>query len=307
MITTEDSPTQPIRKRKWTILRRLVLIALLVAVSVVGGMVFLLRSQTPQWKEHQQFLSTHSSAQIEQMAAGAEKTIEQAISGDVEALLAQSSSASTSSGAKQSAATGGSDDAAREEKPIDPTMIRIDEVRKLSLTRDELAALVTARYERWLDSRGYVKPEELTEPMIQPDGDQLVTAFKFVSHGFSQVFTGRFDLAFSDDGYATLKLDSLLAGRMPIPAAEVGDYLQKNAGNSAQAAGEWLSKMEKLRFKPVLDDLPYRRRARVLGFKSDGERVELTLRVQDFRTYAETNARQEQETATRTAVVPTGL
>ncbi|MCC6680671.1 MAG: hypothetical protein IT445_07185 [Phycisphaeraceae bacterium] len=305
MITTEDGPTQPVRKRKWKILRRALLIVLLLIVSVMGGVVFLLRSQTPQWKEHQRFLSTHSTAQIEQLAAGAEKTIEQVISGDIEALLAQSSSASASPDAKPATAPGASNGDAGEEKPIDPTMIRIDEVRKLSLTRDELAALVTARYEQWLDSRGYVKPAELTEPMIQPEGAQLVAAFKFVTRGFSQVFTARFDLVFHDDGYATLKLDSLQAGRMPIPAAEVSDYLRKNAGNSALAAGEWLSKLEDLRFKPVLDDLPYRRRARVLGFNSEGEIVELTIRVQDFRTYAETNARQEAQM--RTAEVATGF
>ena len=62
-----------------------------------------------------------------------------------------------------------------------------------------------------------------------------------------------------------------------------------------------------MRFKPVLDNLPHRRRARILDYAVTDTGIELTLRVQDFRTYAEMNEKLKREYASegtmRTAAV----
>ena len=56
----------------------------------------------------------------------------------------------------------------------------------------------------------------------------------------------------------------------------------------------------------MLDDLPHRRRARVLGYVIKNNAVELAVRVQDFQTYAEMNKKLKAgEEALRTAVVDT--
>jgi len=104
--------------------------------------------------------------------------------------------------------------------------------------------------------------------MLKVVDGQLIAAFELETRQFSQVFTGQFDLDFNEDGYVTLKMVSFQAGRLPVPASEIGNCLRENSGDCvlAESAGEWLEKLEEVSFNPVLDNLPHRRRARILDY-----------------------------------------
>ena len=78
------------------------------------------------------------------------------------------------------------------------------------------------------------------------------------------------DVTIGGDGLSLLELGTFTAGRLPIRAASIGRYLRNKAGNSETIArvGEWLGKLEAVKFKPVLE-LEHCRRARVVASASD--------------------------------------
>ena len=152
---------------------------------------------------------------------------------------------------------------------------------------DELRALVAARFDEWMESRGYVMPKGITDPTIAIDGNTLILAFEYRTPHFSQVISAKFDLEIEADGMALLTLEEFLAGSLPVPVHAIGRYLAEQVPGDDEGVakvGEWLGKLEQLRFKPVLE-LKHRRRAQVTAYDVVDGGIELTVRIQDYRTY----------------------
>jgi len=269
------------RQRRW--FRRAVLGGLLAIAIVVGGAFYLLRTPPASWQRYERFKAGHTTKQIEAIAQSLEDALHDLVELDLPLEVRRNAG-------KASRPTESSHPANRDASEIDPTMVRIDEVRTLMVTREQLMAIVALRHEQWLESRGYVKPDEIRDVMVDLEDGRMVASFKYEGRGFSQVLSAKFRVNFKEDGTAVVHLESFDAGRLPMPSDRIGAYLRDKGGSAqAEAAGDWLAKLDNFRFKPVLDDLPHRRRARVLGYRIDGDQIELTLRVQDHRTYQEMN------------------
>lgn len=300
----QEASTPPRHRARW--IRRIVLGLMLAATLTFAGAFYLLRTPAASWQRYERFKATHTTEQIEELAEKLEVSLHDLIEQDLPPELRSGAEKKAIAKAPRPDQLDGAagetpDETGEDGENVDPTMIRIDEVRVMKLTRDELTALVAARHEQWLDSRGYVKPNDISDLMIDLEDGRMVASFKYEGRQFSQVFSAKFRMNFEDDGTAIVRLESFSAGRLPVPTDQIGSYLREKGGSSsAEATGEWLQKLDNFRFKPVLDDLPHRRRARILGYKINKEEIELTLRVQDHRTYQEMN--REHEATARAAM-----
>lgn len=138
--------------------------------------------------------------------------------------------------------------------------------------------------------RGYVKPKEIEDPMIVVEDDNLVMAFKLKAGKFDAIISGKFNLRILDNGMAELKLKRFLVGKLPVPADSLGEHLRRQSGGDlrAEKVGEWLGKLQHMEVKPVIE-LEHRRRARVMDYKILKQGLELTVRIQDHKTYKAMN------------------
>ncbi len=279
--TGQDGAERSRRRWRWRLL-----VASGVAMVLLGaGGWWLLRSTPPAWRDHEVFLRTHSPEQIETIAKDVETRFEGLIRRGLNGAESSNVMGGIAGEAETVAETSGT-------PGVRPPDVRIDATERLRLTNAELAAMVTARLDEWMEQRGYVRPAEITDPMVVVEDGRWVLGFRYTSRHVTQVFTADADLRFHRDGTASLAVSSLTAGRVPVPTGAVGEYLQRRGGQEDRAAriGAWLSQLEDVRFKPVLK-VEHRRRVRVTGCDMLDDGVELTVRVQDHRTYRETNER----------------
>ncbi|GAB4108961.1 MAG: hypothetical protein Kow00105_17120 [Phycisphaeraceae bacterium] len=153
-----------------------------------------------------------------------------------------------------------------------------------------MAAIVQVRLDEWMQERGYVKPEEIQNPMVTVDDGELIMAFKLDAGKLSAVISGKFDVNIMDNGMAEITLRRFLVGRLPVPAKTIGEYLREKSGGDyrAEQVGEWLAKLQRIEVKPVIE-LEHRRRARIIDYQILKSGLELTVRVQDHRTYKQMN------------------
>jgi uncharacterized protein YpmS len=275
------SPGKPKRSLGKTI-KRLTLLALL-AVAVTAGVIFYLaRSEPAYWKEHQQFLRESTPQQIERLAEQVDTQLTALANLGLDEAASQAETATQTLDSL----------AVDESKPTKtkPEDVRINTDKTITLSNDQLAAIVQTRMDEWMNDRGYIKPPEITDPLITVDGGDLVMAFAFEVGGFSSVISGKFGLKIRDDGKATLAMKRFLVGRLPVPADAIGEHLRQKSGGDERAAkvGEWLEKLQELEFKPVIE-LEHRRRARVQSYVLHDHGLEITVRVQDHKTYKSMN------------------
>lgn len=252
-----ETPTpKPRRRRRWV---RIVLLLLLIPVLALGVAIYLLRSEPEHWRRREAFRESTTPAERE------------AIVQDVRLRLDDLSSIGIEDGR-------------------DPSEVRIDKVVQVVVSEPEINALIESQLQAWMDDRGYVMPNEVRDPMVAIEQPQLVMAFEVAVSGYSQILSAYFDVEMLDDGQAEMKLDAFEAGQLPVPSQQLGKWLRRQSGSESLAqAGEWLSKLDSLQFKPVIE-LEHRRRARIEAFDVLSDGVELTVRVQDHRTYKDQNA-----------------
>ena len=262
--------------RRRAIRLTLFLMFVVVPITGIGLAFFLLRTDPAHWKQHETFLRETTPTQIQALARSAQQRLERLCE-------LQDDTRGSRPEAIGRLVHGG--------RRIDPAGTRIDAVGTIFLNHDELQAVLMERFDQWLSARGYEKPEEITDPMILVRDGKLVMAFRLRMARFSQVLSGIFQLRIEPDGHADLTLDRFLAGRLPVPAAAISSYLRNKAPvhkDRAEKVGTWLAKLQHVRFKPVLE-MPHRRRVRVLAYDLEEGGIQLTLRIQDHRTYRATN------------------
>jgi len=275
MSESNNTQIKPGRTRR--IIKRAIGLTLLSITLAVAVMFYLARSEPAHWKEHQAFLQSSSPDQIKQLADGVQSQLQALANlGIVQAEINPSASFSV-----------GDDPTQQNVKPQD---VHINEDKTLTLTNPQLAAVVQSGLDKWMRDRGYIKPKEITDPMVAVDDGELVMAFRFRSDGFTQIISGKFDLKINDDGMAELSMTRFLVGKLPVPANAIAEYLRKSAKGDKNAVkvGLWLEKLQHFTFKPVLE-LDHRRRARVQDYKLLDKGLELTVRIQDHKTYKAMN------------------
>ncbi len=263
----------PKRRSIKTFFKIVVTLVLFFAVAT-AIVVFLARSEPAYWQENQTFLRGSSPKQIEQLA--------EQVDVQLQAL------ANLGFGGAQDQADVPTDiDGAAKAKLED---IHINTDQTITLTNDQIAAVVQTRVDQWMSDRGYVKPTEITDPMVAVDSGKLVMAFKLQLGGISQVISGKFDLTIRNDGMAELSMSSFLVGKLPVPAKAIGEHLRNQSGGDQRAVqvGQWLEKLQHMEFRPVIE-LEHRRRARVQDYKILKDSLELTVRIQDHKTYKAMN------------------
>ena len=254
----------------------------LAAVMVVGAAVvfYLVRSEPTYWKEHQQLLNETTPEQIEQLDKQVQDQMQKLATLGIDRADAQAQAVADSLNVLT-----GHDDKSK----IKLEDVHINEDQTITLNNEQLAAVVQTRMDDWLAERGYVKPAEINDPMIAVSDGDLVMAFQLDAGPVAQVISGRFDLKIRKDGMAELTMDQFLVGNLPVPASAIGEHLRNSTGDDrAIKAGEWLSKLQYMEFKPVIE-LDHRRRARVQDYKLLEKGLELTVRVQDHKTYKAMN------------------
>ena len=263
-----------------------------VAVLIVGSAVvfYLAQSEPTYWKEHQKMLRETTPEQFEQLAEEVNDQLDALATLGLEEIDQEIYAHSES----RDAMTGiDADDSPTDEAitpKVKPEDVHINKEKTILLNNNQLAATVQTRMDQWMGERGYVKPDEINDPMIAVSGGNLVMAFELEAGGVSQVISGRFDLKIREDGIAELTMDSFQVGNLPVPADAIGEHLRNSTGDDrAVKAGEWLEKLQYMEFKPVIE-LENRRRARVQSYKLLEKGLELTVRVQDHKTYKAMNS-----------------
>lgn len=171
------------------------------------------------------------------------------------------------------------------DKPLDQTF-------DISLTNDELVAVVRDSIKDWTRQRGYVLPEGMTEPVALVDNGEFAIVFEVTFGKWHQIFSGRMDLEFLPNGMAIGKVRDMHAGSLPMSLSRIGEMVVNNMpaseADSADRITQWIEKLEHFEFRPVLE-LKDRRRARVIDMAVDSRAVTLTMRVQDHITYKRQN------------------
>ena len=169
---------------------------------------------------------------------------------------------------------------------------RVDRFVEMSLTNEELVAFVYELFVDWTIQRGYIVPGGLSDPVVMARKGELVLAFNIDTPHWQQVFSGKLKLSFKEDGMAIGEVSELHAGSLPISLLSFKDMLKMqmpaDMDDDAERIGNWLEKLERFEFRPVIE-LDKRRRARIYGMDVADAGVDIKLRVQDHQTYRQHN------------------
>lgn len=282
---------KPKQKRGW-VFKTVVALALLLTAGT-ATVVYMARSQPAYWKEHQRLLNESTPKQIQQLAGEVDAQLAALANLGLDAPDDQGDSAAqflrSLTRPSTDSAEGEDDEATTAAKPK-PEDVHINMDQTILLQNEQLSAVVQTRMDDWMADRGYVKPEGINDPMIAVSGGKLVMAFQLEIGAITQVISGSFNLKIRKDGIAEITMDSFLVGKLPVPVNAIGEHLRGSTGDErALKAGKWLEKLQYMEFKPVIE-LEHRRRARVQDYKLLEKGLQLTVRVQDHKTYKAMNS-----------------
>ncbi len=149
-------------------------------------------------------------------------------------------------------------------------------VRTIRLSFDEANAWLAKRLDDWLVNQKRQLPAGLSGPMLASDSGRLVVAFRYRNEEVDQVFSVLMSLEFLDDGRATLSIDGVRGGRLPLPTGSVLKQLPGSGGDDSQAMAVLLGQRP---FDPVLP-IDGSRRARIIGLVVDDQGVGLVVQAE---------------------------
>lgn len=154
-------------------------------------------------------------------------------------------------------------------------------VRTIRLSFDEANAWLATRLNDWLVNQHRELPAGVSEPMLTSDGDSLIAAFRYRNAGkqIDQVFSVWLDMKFLDDGRATLHIEGVRGGRMPLPTKMVLEKLPSATGAHAHRSDVIAVLLGQEAFDPVLP-IDGSRQARIIGMSVDKDSVSLKLRAE---------------------------
>ena len=147
-------------------------------------------------------------------------------------------------------------------------------VRTIRLSFDEANAWLASRLDDWLVNQKRSLPAGLSDPMLTSESGRLVVAFRYKNGDVDQVFSVLMSLKFLKDGRATLSIDGVRGGRLPLPADSVLKHLP--GGESSQVVAVLLGQKP---FDPILP-IDGSRRARIIGLEVDDRSVGLVVQAE---------------------------
>ncbi len=278
------------RRSRRRLVRRFLLFVVLVTVVALGVVIYMVRSQPKHWQRHMAFTEQTSPEQMERMTRELEARISE-LSQNVIMDVSEDENwreliAQAEQKLEQATSVPQLDQYVVNRRLSD---IRVNIRKNIFMSIDEINAMLLTRMDQWTGERGFVIPDEVRFPMFDIDGDRMVLAFELHTPHYSQVLSGYFHVEIQEDGLAAMTLEEFLVGQMPVPVDSVSNYLAGNIGGlDVQRLGEWLEKFKYIEFRPVLE-IENRRRARVVDYELVPGGLELTVQVQDHRTYKQKN------------------
>ena len=256
---------RPRRPRR--VLRHVLCVVLVVVVGTGAVVFWLMRSEPAHWKRHQQFLRSTSPQEL--------KSIARKVDRQMEALVTLAEDLEQEQTGQNQVVTA----AAGTQKPL---------IKKIHLTIEEANVWITEKVDEWLKYRDYDMPSQISSPMIALDGGKLLLSFELNASGFSQVFTAGFDLEFLENDSAMLQLQNVSAGKLPLPADGIGDYIRSKAPDNptARRAAGWLDKLDGVEFKPSLK-LGEQHKVCVIDYDVAEDGITLTVQVEKRPGYSQ--------------------
>ena len=235
-----DKSTQEPKRRRVS-LGRVVLVAVILACLAGLWVVWQWRRKPPCWSEHDR-LQQMSAETLDRMAEQIERRTLREVS--------------------QIGRVGGDGDTATVEFPFDQTN-----------------AWLMVRMKDWALHQSVSLPKPLGDLVVASDGDKPVVAFELKTEEVDQVFSIGFDVRLPAPGKVTASIDSVHAGRLPIPVGAVLEHLRKSVPRDA------IEPMAKLlageTFDAVFDHPGHEgKRLRVVGFEVKPDAVAVTLEAE---------------------------
>lgn len=291
----ETGKPTPARKQRTRgglrkLITRVVVLTLLAVLLTAGVVIYLAKSEPGYWKQHEKFLAETTPQEMEKLAGQVEDKLKMLANLGIDQNDPATQTLRELTGQGTGNQTTADGVVETTEFKIKPEDVHINTEQTITLDNEQLAAVVQLRMDEWMLERGYVKPKEIEDPMMAVDDGNLVMAFKFKAGKFNAIISGKFDLTILENGMAVLTLKRFLVGKLPVPADSLGEHLRRQSGGDprAEKVGEWLGKLQELEVKPVIE-LEHRRRARVMAYKTLKDGLEMTVRIQDHKTYKEMN------------------
>jgi hypothetical protein len=288
----ETNQTHPRKKpaRRGKLIKRVILLTLSAVILAAGVVIYLAKSEPAYWKQHEKFLAETTPQRMEELAGQVEDKLKMLANLGIDENDPATQTLRELTGQGTGTQTTAEGVVETTEYKIKPEDVHINTEQTITFDNDQLAAVVQLRMDEWMLERGYVKPNEIEDPMIAVEDENLVMAFKLKAGKFDAVISGKFDLTILENGMAVLTLKRFLVGKLPVPADSLGEHLRRQSGGDprAEKVGEWLGKLQELEVKPVIE-LEHRRRARVMAYKILKDGLEMTVRIQDHKTYKEMN------------------
>lgn len=289
-----DPRTRRSLKRKWKWAVAITAVLLAVAMIPLGGW-YMLGQEPAHYSAYRKQMKQADPREIQRIAEG----LEAAVLGDLLAtevtddLTGEQSGVTTSNVTLDPTATAADAHRTQLIKGMKVTDLGRDKqgraLREIELGPAQVNAWLVASFNDWLDYRDFDMPSEIRSPMMDVANGKTTLFFTFESESFSQMFQADFNLKLEEDGMATLHLNRMQAGRVPVPVDSLGSVVSKAAGQvgTAQRASEWVGKIQNYRFKPTMK-LPDGLKAQVLGYKTAGDKVILKLAIERYRPSSKT-------------------
>jgi len=160
-------------------------------------------------------------------------------------------------------------------------------VRTIRVDFNEANAWLDQKLGDWMLNQGRTMPPGVSTPMIASHGDQLAIAFRYESEEIAKVFSVFLSLKFVEDEQATLQIEGVRGGRLPIPVDMVIDQLPSAEGDDYNASpgppGLLGMLLEGRPFDPILP-IDGTRQARIIGLSVDDTGLMLTLEAEPSRS-----------------------
>lgn len=166
-------------------------------------------------------------------------------------------------------------------------------LRHIHLGFDEINTWFDQRLGDWLANQGRSLPPGVAEPMLAPEGEDLVLAFRLRDGGESHIASIVFNVRVDRPGVARLQVRRILAGRLPVPVdmvlnqaqaqAGAGDSENKSEGaDKDQDADERTTAVGLLRGEPIDAIFPIdrQRRAQLMDVRVQPTGIDITLRIE---------------------------
>ena len=289
-----STPSKP-RRRRW---RWVVGGVLLAALATGGVFVVLLRTDPAAVREQRAAFENITEAEVVAITASVENRL--LGMGNIEIIDPGPHASAWSIGADGSAVDAANQSRGAGVRPLTPHddgaarpanyvagegLPSVGAVYRVQLSPTEVNVWITERLNEWMSYRDVSMPDQIEAPLFALDDDALLVAFAVSFADVTQNFNIRFGVGFNDDGYASIKVEEVLAGMVPVPAGEIGSFLSEQAPNNPQAqrVGSWLDKIEDYEFKPVMKLTEQKRKLRVQSYNITSNGLFLTVQVEAAR------------------------